>query len=264
MPDLKTTQQEFADHLNNVASDTCSIFKGALKLSSKQSTAIYHSSFTNALKNVLNDTFPVCRKIVGDDFFQGMVHYYIKKTPSTSPNIDNYSQLFADFIREFPPAKSLSYLADMANLEWLLHCVAEGPTHSTLDIQALAALNDAQQENIIFSLPENSYLLQSDYPLQTIWEFNQDHYDGPETIDITNSACCLFVWRPHNLPRVENLDADVWQVLNKINNKLTVAELCDYFSNTSVMKFSEALSHCVEKGWINHFILDDAPALPVF
>ena len=64
----------------------------------------------------LADTFPVCQTLVGEAFFSGLALAFAQQQLPRSRRLAFYGQGFAEFVRQFPPAQSLPYLADVAQL----------------------------------------------------------------------------------------------------------------------------------------------------
>lgn len=84
-----------------------------------QRYAIYRNNVVASLIQALADTFPVCRELVGADFFHAMAHAYVARRLPRSPVLARYGGAFAAFVAAHAPAASVPYLADMARLEYL-------------------------------------------------------------------------------------------------------------------------------------------------
>ncbi|WNQ37918.1 HvfC/BufC N-terminal domain-containing protein [Bordetella pertussis] len=84
-----------------------------------QRYAIYRNNVVASLIQALADTFPVCRELVGADFFHGHAHAYVARRLPRSPVLARYGGAFAAFVAAHAPAASVPYLADMARLEYL-------------------------------------------------------------------------------------------------------------------------------------------------
>lgn len=220
----------------------------------QQSIYIYRNSMRAALLAVLADTYSVCQKIVGVDFFRAMALLYIDETDSVSPNINDYGASFSEFIAQFPHTQSLGYLADVAGLEWLLHQTHFGEDFQALPVSELIKLNEKQYEQIIFSMPVNSYLLASDYPLYRIWEFNQNEYSEEEVLTLdAQSEEKLLIWRPQFNPEILVLNDLEWQVLSALKSELTLRELCEQFASQANLNIPKLLGEFVNNGWVNQF-----------
>ena len=79
--------------------------------------AVYRNNVVAGLTEALKDAFPVVSRIVGAEFFQAMARAYVVTEPPHTPILLDYGAGFPDFIREFKPAATLPYLADVASIE---------------------------------------------------------------------------------------------------------------------------------------------------
>ena len=114
MVSLRTLQRYFADsvlHPNKPMRIAAHLAADAETLARR--LAIYRNNYVAALRRTLTKTYPVCRKLVGDDFFNGLVAAYIDSTPSQAFSLDDYGASLDTFIASFAPTQSLPYLADV-------------------------------------------------------------------------------------------------------------------------------------------------------
>lgn len=220
-------------------------------LSAPQRLAIYRDSFTTSLINALADTYEVCRKLVGDEFFKAMAHLYVQQTPSDSPNIMDYGASFADFVAQFLPAQSLVYLADVARLEWAWHGALHGANYRPLDITSLSSIDEAHYAQLIFQLTPDSHLISSDYPIHRIWAMNQENYQGEEEIDLNSGGIKLLIWREVFNTRIDLLNPQEWQLLSYFKAGLSLGELCcDVLAQGAALDLNALLPECFKRGWI--------------
>ena len=75
-------------------------------MTSAQHVKIYKSAILGTLERALGNIYPVCQRLVGKEFFEGMARKYAYQTPSTSPDLANFGDEFAAFIADFEPAVS--------------------------------------------------------------------------------------------------------------------------------------------------------------
>ena len=127
-------------------------------LNPAQRMAIYRHHYKATLREALALTFPVVLRLVGDCFFNALTDAFTVAHPPTQPCIAEHGRTFADFIDGFEAAKSLPYLGDVAQLEWL---IAEAAQTSGFEGKAF----------------------HSRYPIGRIWQTNQPDYTGDATVD---------------------------------------------------------------------------------
>jgi hypothetical protein len=226
------------------------IFNNNSTLSIEESISIYQKSCRLALLNTMRDTFEVCVKITGDDFFNAMAELYIKETPSRNANIDCYGESFVRFVAEFQPAMQLPYLSDVAQLEWFWHKALHSENSQKFNPTALADLPEKDHAKIIFQLPLSAQMIESPYPIDEIWHFNQEGYVGEQSINLNKGGVKLLVWRQEMNMRIDSLQKDEWDFLSAIEQGVPMGELDEVLSEEQAAHMSEMLADFVRKGWI--------------
>jgi hypothetical protein len=263
MDNLHKLQETLAHSLNYPQAANAELqlaINNASPLAVHQRLAIYRNSFIVALVKTLGDTYTVCKKIVGEEFFQAMGHIYIQQTPSRSANIHNYGESLATFIQGFPAAQTLPYLASVAELEWALHIAGQVENKQRLNVDSLSHISEANYEKVVFKLLPGSALITSDYPIHSIWEFNQKSNED-ETIDLTIDGVKLLVYPDLIGPQMTVLTELEWQMLSGIQAGLTIAQLGDNLEEKEQQPFIQALAGFMHKGWLVDFSLPFETAL---
>lgn len=181
MNNLKTLQHDFLKSVYQQDEDSLLQHVAYGEAEAKERFAIYRNNVSINLTNALKLTFPVVCKLVDERFFHYAASEYIKVEQPSSGNLDEYGAGFADFLSGFPPVETLPYLPDVAQLEWLYE-------------QSYRAA-DAMEGDL---LHPSCRLLSSDYPVDQIWQMNQDDYQGNESLDISQGGVFLAIVRQPN------------------------------------------------------------------
>jgi hypothetical protein len=130
---------------------------------------IYRNTFLATLTKALRITFPASEKLVGAEFFEGAAQSFVEARPPGHAWLDLYGAEFPDFLRDFPAAASVPYLADVAALEWAVNGARHAPVQSPLDLARLAAVTANGQMDICFTPHPSVRLLRVRYPADLIW-----------------------------------------------------------------------------------------------
>ena len=213
---------------------------------------IYRRAIIGTLVRTLGAIHPVCKRLVGDEFFDAMGRVYARQTPSESPDLGDYGESFSTFIAGFEPAAELPYLADVARLEWCWHRAFHAPDEKGLDISALGNVAETDTDRIVFRLPVSAHLLTSDYPVQHIWQVNQDDWSGDSAVDLKEGGARLIVWRQGHDMRIDEPDVAELRLLNAIAAGKTLGEIG---AADSLEHLDTVLPRCVQNGWIAGFEL---------
>ncbi|TNE40621.1 MAG: DUF2063 domain-containing protein [Alphaproteobacteria bacterium] len=152
-------------------------FETALRLPEPAHTAgmnVYRNNSRAAFLRVLEETFPVVRKIVGEEFFRYLAHEFYQAYPATSPWVRLYGGPMPDFLESFEPVVHLKYLPDVARLELLWLESYHAPEAAPLaleDLQASLASETAMAAKL--RLHPSVRLLESNHPAATLWHHNR-------------------------------------------------------------------------------------------
>lgn len=137
--------------------------------------AVYRNNVANSLIDALGDSFPVLAQLVGEAFFRAMALCFVRCSPPRSKVLARYGEGFADFVRSFPPAASLPYLADVARLEY-----ARVQAYHAADAEALprsqlaAALADAERAATArLQLHPSLHCLRGEFAAVSLWAAHQ-------------------------------------------------------------------------------------------
>lgn len=149
---------------------------------------VYRNNVMVGLIEGLREAFPVVCRLVGDEFFRAMAGEFARANPPRSPVMLEYGTGFAEFIKDFPPASSLSYLADVARLEraWVeaYHAAEAEPLAFT------GAVSGAP-----LRLHPAARVIRSRFPILTIWQANQADAEPPP-LELSDEGDIVLVTRP--------------------------------------------------------------------
>jgi hypothetical protein len=222
--DLKLQQQGFADQLcaRQISTVDDSLFQEAGEQLSRR-MAVYRGNMIANQSKALQGAYPVVAKIVGADFFAGLAREYGRQVPSVSGDLNEFGESLPEFLAQFPPARDLPYLPDVAQLEWRVHCAFYAADHKALEAARLALVPADKQSSLRFQLHPACAMMRSDYPLARIWEIHQDDYDGEFEIGDNPARGWVLVSRPALRVRVSELSEADAAFLERVQGPLEEA-----------------------------------------
>lgn len=161
----------------------------------EQRLGIHRNNTTILLCEVLATTYPVVKKLVGDDFFDAVARVYVRAHPPTSPCLFEYGGGFGAYLATVPAVAELPYLADVAQLEWAGNESFYACDADPLSASALAGVAPEAYGDLIFTPHPSLRLVSSAYPIKEIWDVNQCGADLDARVDLNEGAQRLAVLR---------------------------------------------------------------------
>lgn len=197
-------------------------------LSGERRLQIYRNNTYASLSDALRSTYPVVHRLVGDGFFRYAAHRYITRYPSTSGNLHDFGAQFPEFLAGFEPAAALTYLPDVARLEWACEQVSHAAEAPLLDPLALAGVSEEHYGELRFTLNPAGRLLASGYPVLRIWQVNQEDYAGDQTVDLEEGGVRLLILRNAELEvEIQALQGGEFAFLQTLAEGRPFAEACE-------------------------------------
>ncbi|KIA80199.1 hypothetical protein QR66_11570 [Chromobacterium piscinae] len=188
--------------------------------------AVYRNNYRVGLIDTLAHSHPVCRELVGEEFFTALAREYVKNHASASGNLHVYGSGFADFIAGFEHCRELPYLADVARLEWAIHRSYYARDAVALEVAALGAVPQAQWGQLIFTPLPDVALCQARSPAVSIWRAHQD--DGPLEGILQRPPEDALVYREHGAVQVKALARCDYAFYVALFDGLPLAEAADH------------------------------------
>lgn len=152
---------------------------------------VYRNNAFLILADTLKNIFPAVCALVDEKFFRYAANEFIKTNPPASGDLSGYGESFPAFLGSFEPLLAHPYMADVARLEWLRHCLYTAPESSPLNPAKLANLDDSAAETLALKLRPCVGLLRSDWPVDRIWNATK----GAALPDINTGPMWILVVR---------------------------------------------------------------------
>lgn len=219
MPELGRLQEAFARALTNAAEAprAASLFNGTAE-STLARLAVYRANLITNARNALASAYPITVKIVGEEFFESLARDYLRHRPPTSGDLNAYGDGFPEFVAEFPHTQDLSYLPDVARMEWLAHRAYYAKDSPPLDLRRISSAPESIWTELRPVLAPACALLESCWPLGRIWEVHQDAYAGEFSVDLDAGPDRVVIYRPRYHVRVASVTPGSFRFLKSVTN----------------------------------------------
>jgi hypothetical protein len=215
MPTLLEIQQ--AMHCSLVQGDDAATTPFLSDPAAADRLNIYRNTFIAGLTKAMCLCYPVVRRLVGEDFFEGAAQLFVTQNPPSAAYLDQYGGAFPDFLRHFPPASPLPYLAAVARLEWAVNCALHAADAQPLELQRLTSLGPDDQCRLCLVGHPSVRLLRLDHPVDAIWRAilaDDDHALG--SIDLDAGPVHLLVERRATGVEVIRLEGPAWRFAERL------------------------------------------------
>lgn len=211
MPSLRDLQDSFARAMFNPGHNAIEACIATGGMAAADRLAIYRNNLRHNYVEALRAVFPVIERLVGEQFFRHAALAYVPAYRSRQGNLHAYGEHLGEFLAGFGPAAGLSYLADVARLEWHVHEAFHAAEVACFDSSRLGTVLPEYYPALRFILHPACRLIASPFPIERIWAANQDGADG--AVDLAAGACQVLVRRPCEDIVVESVGAAEYAML---------------------------------------------------
>jgi hypothetical protein len=178
----------------------------------------------SSLIKVVTARFPVVRRLLGEESFLESIRRFIIAEPPRSPLLLDYGYAFPQFLRRLGDDAGIDCIADVADLE-----VARGKAYHAADAaplppQAFAAIPAERLAGLRLSLHPSVSLLQSRFPIVSVWHAHQQLGDATSRQSRPEAA---LIARPMLEVEVWNLPPGGFAFLTALSRGATMAEAAD-------------------------------------
>lgn len=175
-------------------------------LVSQPGFAVYRNTVMTGCIDALQANYPAVARLVGEEWFRATAAEFARTRLPEHPTLLYYGAGFADFLRGFPPAAELPYLAEVARLDRFWTEAHAARDAGPLLPDALSALPaEAIAETILHPHPAARWAFFEAQPIYTIWRRNRERADGEGELDWLGEGALLT--RPASVVHWQALDA---------------------------------------------------------
>lgn len=197
---------------------------------------VYRNNVASGLTRALEAAFPVIRALVGEVFFGAMAVEFLRTHPPKSRLIMLYGEDFPPFLATFPPVAHLGYLPDVARLEQALRESYHAADAPPLPADDLSNLPEATLLQARLRLAPAVRVLQSDWPIFSIWTANIT--GGPAPVMEPQSVAIL---RADYTPKPHLITAQAATFITALQAGATLQMAMDYAGPTHDLTATLAL-----------------------
>lgn len=245
---LDVLQDAYSQAIYSADTETLeSLILGSDGFTTRTRVDIYRNNTHGTLENTLSQVFPVSEALVGENYFKQLATAHISNHPSLDRNLDEYGSQFpqtlAYLIESREELHELSYLSDVAQLEWLIHQSYYAKDRTAFDVDKFSQLSAEQQTQVHFILADDISLMDSPYPVYDIWLKHQEEItntsdQAKDDININISDAehsyhsYLLIQRQQWKTNTQVIDNHFYRLLQAIDKKTALIDLTEFLENS--------------------------------
>jgi hypothetical protein len=224
----------------------------ARRIAVRERLAAYRANIRGAHLQALDRAYPVTREVLGPRYWQQLLESELPCFASASPDLNAYGDFLPAILGEVQRRRhelsSLPYLAELAALEWAVHCAGFVKDDRRFDWQAFATLT-AEDHPSIRLVPSSALsIVRLHHPVDDIW---RAHTGRAGNEDGSTGTCCV-----HRSGRfgvtVSPLEHDDHELLEALSGKV-VGDLLDDHNTAGSTGIARRIFGWIERGWIVGF-----------
>ena len=195
-------------------------FGTALAEGTDERIAIYRNTVFANYRTALGATYRVVQQLVGVPFFNAAVDAYALAFPSTGGDLNVYGDRFGEFLAAYPHARQLTYLPDVATLEWAVDDANRAADADGSPDEILAALTNIPADEVAaqcFALDPSCRFVTSPFPVLRIWQVHQPTFAGDISVRFETGTDWLLVHREAGAVVIERLTSGDFALLRALH-----------------------------------------------
>ncbi len=141
---------------------------------------VYQANRAVLAERTLASTYPVICQLIGVESFEPLARHFWRQYPPQRGDMGQWGEHLPEFLAAASQLAGEPFLADVARMEWALHCAATAPD-AVLDASSFALLSGADDAQPVgLTTSPGIYVLASVYPVVSIINA---HLLGQPTLD---------------------------------------------------------------------------------
>jgi Putative DNA-binding domain len=194
--------------------------------------------------------YPVITQLIGNESFSALARDLWHSQPPRCGDLAQWGEALPAFLADNEQLTEVPYLADVARVEWALHCAAGAPDAGS-DLHSFARLSTEDPHALTLTLATGSVLITSAWPVVSIVTA---HTGGQPSLTevgqrLRDRLCeTALVWRQGLRPCVAACPASTLGMLQALLRGAPLTEALDQAA--ADFDFSNWLAHAVHIGLV--------------
>jgi hypothetical protein len=176
---MNDLQRRFAEAIFSLDAPIPATIRAASGNASTSRFGVYRNNVVASLVGAIGSRYPVCRKLLWPETFDGVARLYIMAEPPRTPVLLHYGESFPRFLRRIGEGVATEYVSDIAALETARVRAYHAADAIPERIEAFRCIPQDVLADLRMRLHPSVTLLRSRFPIVSIWESAiRDEDDG--------------------------------------------------------------------------------------
>jgi hypothetical protein len=216
---------------------------------------VYRDSIRSLHIGTLGRAFPVCRGVLGEDYWGQLIATLVRCHGSDSGDLNRYGDFLPDALGSAqvirPELAEFPYLQCLAHLEWRIHLAKLAQDDDAGNWRRFATLSPAAQGACSLRTSHALSILRSVYPIDVIWS---RHTHPGLTADNLPGPVCLCIHREGRFGiGVSRLASRESGIIEAIMAGATVTQLERHSQGMSAGDITNTVIEWIGQGWITGY-----------
>jgi hypothetical protein len=220
----------------------------------------YRANAAALAERALAAAYPTIAALLGAESFAAMARDHWQQHPPERGDVAEWGAHLPDFIARQPALADEPYLPDSARLDWAVHQASRAADHGGPP-QNIERLADADPAQLRLTLAPGAALVDSCWPIASIWQAHQHHnaqrFDAVREAFAAQRGESAWVVREGWAVRVQALDDPSAAFMRAVLNGQSLADALE--AAGPQFAFDHWLIQALRAGWIQS-IASSSPA----
>lgn len=228
----------------------------------------YRANAGALAQRALAAAYPTLQQLLGDDSFAALARHFWQQSPPERGDVGTWGAGLADFVAGAADLAAEPYLADVARLEWALHCAASASDDEAPPV-GLELLGQGDPGALCLSPRPGTTLLMSGHPVLTIWQAHRpsaersaQRFQAVREAFADGHSECALVWRSGWRVEVAGLVRGDACFTQQVLRGQTLGVAWQSLNESAGFDFEAWLLAHLQRGWIGAACLARPPAPP--
>jgi hypothetical protein len=167
---------------------------------------VYRNNVTTSLVRAMETSFPVVRRLLGEDYFAGFTREFVQQHPPRSPLLFEYGAEFSAYLASAGDLNNYPYLADIARLEQQVRISYHEENATCLSAAELTQVSEDELMQTVFAPHPALAIVSSEFAIYAIYRANRNAL--AETVDDIHKPQSILVTRPEFAVELNSLAPD--------------------------------------------------------